>query len=139
MATGTGLDGGLDGGSASSSAPIPPPPPLEDTAFADLVAMMDVSAQALLGAVPVTYQPASGPAVSIRGIFDASYLLASTGSGDDPGVETVVPAVFLQLADLPADPMLDTPLLNIGGVVYRVIERRPADFGSIVLALRQVR
>jgi hypothetical protein len=137
----TGIEGGLEGGQPGGATvlPAPPPPPLEDTEFARQVAAMDRTAQAVLGAVPVTYQTRTGVIVSIRGIFDASYHLATTGSSDDPGVEVVVPAVFLQLADLPADPLLDDPTLNIGGTVYRVFERRSADFGSIVLALRQVR
>jgi hypothetical protein len=135
----TGIDGGLDGGQPGGNIAAPPPPPLEDTAFAALVAIMDTTAQQVLGAVPVTYQTRTGVTVLIRGIFDKSFLLSTTGSADDPGVEVVVPAVFLQLADLPADPLLDDPTLNIAGTVYRVFERRPADFGSIVLALRQVR
>jgi hypothetical protein len=104
--------------------------------FADLVAAADRAAQRVLGGVPVTYRPKYGIPVPVTGIFDAQYILADTGA--DAGVETVGPAVFLQLADLPADPMLDDPLLTIGGTDYRVFERRPADFGSIVLALRKV-
>lgn len=137
----TGIDGGIEGGEAggASALPAPPPPPLEDTPWAHLVAAMDVAAKEHLGAVPVTYQTRTGVIVSIRGIFDASFLLSTSGSADDPGVEVTVPAVFLQLADLPADPLIDDPTLNIGGTVYRVFERRSADFGSIVLALRKVR
>ena len=111
--------------------------------FADLVAAVDNNAIALLGEpTPVIYQPETGAAVSIMGIFDDSFLLVQ--SGDGAGVETRVPTVFLRLADLPIDPMVDDPILTItdpqtgAASDYRVFERRPADFGSIVLALRKV-
>lgn len=119
--------------------PAPPQPPVDDTAFAQMVAVMDATVQKALGAEPVTYQTSAGVTALVRGIFDASFLLSTTGNADDPGVEVVVPAVFLRISDLPSDPMVDNPLLNIRGTVYRVFERRPADFGSIVLGLKQVR
>ena len=84
----------------------------------------------------ITYTPSSGPPVTVNGIFDEVYQLAK----DDPeaGVETMQPAVFLRLADLPVDPELDDPTLTIGGVTYRVTQRLPAGLGAIVLALRRV-
>lgn len=124
--------------------------------FAELIPLVDRTVVDLLGDEPVIYQPsASGggsfsgafshafssvafpAAVEVTGIFDASYLLVRADA-DGGALETVVPAVFLELADLPTDPMTDDPTLIIRGTTYRVFERRPADFGSIVLALRKV-
>lgn len=104
-------------------------------AFADLVEATDRAAQAHLGGVIVTYEPSEGDPVSVTGIFDAQYVLAK-GDGE-AGVETLGPAVFFRLSDLPVDPELDDPKLTIAGVSYRVIERRgPDGMGGIVLALR---
>jgi len=104
--------------------------------FAELVAAADDATREHLGGEPVTYQPAVGAPVEPVGIFDEAYVLAK---GDaEAGVETLGPAVFLRLEDLPVDPELDEPTLTIRGVEYRVIERRPAGLGGIVLALRRV-
>jgi hypothetical protein len=105
-------------------------------AFADLVAQIDRDAFEHLGGVTVTYQPAVGASVPVTGVFDALYLLAK-GSAE-AGVETRGPAVFFRLEDLPADPEDDEPTLTIGGVEYRVIERRPDGLGGLVLALRKL-
>jgi hypothetical protein len=84
----------------------------------------------------VIYQPAVGAAVLIQGLFDELYSLAQAGA--EAGTETLVPAVFLRLSDLPVDPEQDDPTLTIAGFDYRVIERRTAGLGAIVLALRKV-
>ncbi len=84
----------------------------------------------------ITYQPAAGAAVTPNVIFDENYVLAK-GDGE-AGVETLGPAVFLKLADLPIHPDLDDPILTINGVLYRVTERRAAGLGAMVLALRKV-
>jgi hypothetical protein len=105
--------------------------------FAELVESTDRAAQAHLGGESVTYQPAVGPAVPITGIFDLAYALAK--GSPEAGVETLGPAVFLRLEDLPADPEEDEPALTIRGVVYRVVERLPdGGMGGIVLALREI-
>jgi hypothetical protein len=122
----------LDG----STPPAPPAPLVFVSAFGLLGAQMDQTAIELLGGVPVIYQPAAGPAVPVTGIFDDPYLL--TQGNAEAGVETRAPTVFLQLADLPTDPMTDDPILTIGDVDYRVFARRPAGLGSIVLDLRKV-
>lgn len=84
----------------------------------------------------VIYRPTVGSPVTVRGIFGLPYVLEL---GDaEAGVETRIPSVFLRLAGLPSDPMVDDPILTIGGTDYRVYERRPADFGSIMLGLRKV-
>lgn len=105
-------------------------------AFADLVAQVDRAALSTLGGEPVTYAPEVGSAVEVTGIFDAQYVLAKGGA--EAGVEALGPAVFLRLEDLPVDPEEDEPTLTIGGVDYRVTERRPDGMGGIVLALRLV-
>lgn len=84
----------------------------------------------------ITYQPASGPAVSVSVVFGEPYVLVQGGA--EAGVETVAPTVFLRLEDLPIDPEIDDPILTISGVAYRVTERRPAGLGSIMLLLRKV-
>ena len=104
-------------------------------AFADLIAGVDRAAQKLLGGETVIYHPAIGEPVNVTGIFDAQFVL-DKGDGN-AGVETLGPAVFLRLEDLPADPEQDEPTLTIGGVDYRVIEHRPDGLGGIVLALRR--
>lgn len=105
--------------------------------FAELVAQADRAAQAVLGGEPVTYDPAGiSLPVIVTGIFDEQYVLAKGTA--EAGVETLGPAVFLRLEDLPTDPENDEPTLIIGGVSYRVTERRPDGMGGIVLALRRV-
>lgn len=105
--------------------------------FAELVESTDRAAQAHLGGEPVTYQPAVGPAVTITGIFDLVYALAK--GSPEAGVETLGPAVFLRLEDLPADLEDDEPVLTIRGVAYRVVEPMPdGGMGGIVLGLRKI-
>lgn len=110
--------------------------------FADLVAAADRIAMDAFGdkdesgePVQMTYAPAVGAPVPVTGIFDEQYVLAK-GSAD-AGVETIGPAVFLRLEDLPVDPEDDEPTLTIRGDDYRVTERRPDGMGGIVLALRR--
>ncbi|MES2170552.1 MAG: hypothetical protein V4479_07500 [Actinomycetota bacterium] len=115
--------------------------------FGENVARIDRNAQHLLGGETVIYRPQFGMPVAVVGIFDDSFKLAGGSGANEAGVEARVPTVFLQLADLPVDPDLDNPILTIGGIAtgnvmvggtdYRVVERLPADFGSVVLALRK--
>ena len=96
----------------------------------------DRAGQVSLGGEPIVYQPETGAAVPITGIFDEVYILAK---GDaEAGVETLGPEVFLRLEDLPVDPEDDKPMLTLRGVTYRVTERRPDGIGGSVLALRAV-
>lgn len=87
----------------------------------------------------ITYTPAVGSPVEVSGIFDELYVLAK---GDpEAGVETLGPAVFLLLSQLPVHPDDDDPILTIpsvDGVDYRVTERRTAGLGAMVLVLRKV-
>lgn len=105
------------------------------TAFADLVERVDRAVQGALGGVTVTYQPELGAPVDVTGVFDERYVLAK-GSAE-AGVETLGPAVFLRLEDLPTDPEDDEPTITIASVVYRVVERRPDGMGGMVLVLRR--
>jgi hypothetical protein len=111
--------------------------------FADLIAAADRVAFAAFGdrdangePIPMTYQPTTGPAVPVTGIFDENYLLAKGTA--EAGVEALGPAVFFRLEDLPIDPEDDEdPTVTIRGVAYRVIEHRPDGVGGIVLPLRR--
>lgn len=104
--------------------------------FADEVERADRAALAVFGEpVPITYAPSVGSPVPVTGIFDEQYVLASGGA--EAGVETMAPAVFFRLADLPVDPEDDEPILTIRGVSYRVIERPRDGMGGIILVLRR--
>lgn len=103
-------------------------------AFADLVARIDRSVQRKLGDDSIIYQPDGGDPVPVTGVFDAAYVLVQGGA--NAGVESSAPAVFLILSDLPVNPEDDDPTLTIGGIDYRVAERRPDGKGGIVLVLR---
>lgn len=103
--------------------------------FAELVAAADRAAQRLLGGETITYAPAVGSPVPVTGLFDSQFDLAK---GDaQAGVETVGPAVFFRVEDLPVDPTTDDPILTIRGLTYRVTERKPDDMGGIVLLVRR--
>ena len=105
-------------------------------AFDELVARIDRAILANLGSVPVTYQPAVGDPVEVTGMFDAQYVLADSSA--EASVETLGPAVFLLLEDLPTDPVDDEPTLTIRGRNYRVRSRSPDGFGGILLGLRGI-
>jgi hypothetical protein len=108
--------------------------------FRDLVARARRAAIAAFGEgeeTPIVFTPPAGPAVSVDGIFSEVYVLAQGNS--EGSVETIGPAVFLELADLPTDPEDDEDdaiRLTIRGEIYRVTERRPDGMGGIVLAVR---
>jgi hypothetical protein len=104
--------------------------------FFDLIADIDRTAQRLLGGEPMIYRPEVGDPVTVVGIFDQQYVLARGNA--HAGVETLSPAVFLRLEDLPTDPEDDEPTLTIRAVVYRVGERKPDGIGGIVLELHKV-
>lgn len=88
--------------------------------FAELVRRTDRAVQNHLGSVTVTYDPVSGPAVQVPGMFDDRYLLIDRQAG----VEQVTPAVVIRLEDLPVHPDNDEPVLTINGTTYRVRERQ---------------
>lgn len=105
--------------------------------FDELVSAVDRATMRVFGErVPVVYEPEDGAPVEVTGIYDEQYVLAKGAA--EAGVETLGPAVFIRLEDLPADPEEDEPTLTIRGKTYRVTERRPDGMGGIVLALRIV-
>lgn len=104
-------------------------------AFVDLAAMARRAALDTFGEV-VTYAPQVGVPVTRTGIFNAQYVLAQGNA--DAGVETLGPAVFFDLSDLPTDPEIDTPIITVRGVAYHVDERKPDGMGGIVLRLSKV-
>lgn len=102
--------------------------------YADHIARADRAAQVRLGGTTVTYAPGVGAPVSVTGIFDEAYAHVQEGGA---GIESVGPSVRLMLADLPLDPANDTPLLTIGGVVYRPHTRIREGMGAIRLLLHR--
>lgn len=103
--------------------------------FSDLIAAADRAIGAAMGN-EIVYLPAVGPPTTVVGVFDELYVLAT---GDpEAGVSVIGPAVFLRLDDLPVNPELDEPRVQVAGSTYRVVERKPDGLGGIVLALRRV-
>ena len=106
--------------------------------FAENVGRVDRSARQLLGGEEMLYKAGGiGPGTPVTGIFDAAYVLQSRG--DDVGVCATAPAVFLQLADLPSDPQVDTAATIVrSGITYKVDHPETAGMGSVHLVLRKV-
>lgn len=102
--------------------------------FADQIELADRAVLATLGGVEVSYQPLVGDPVNVQGLFDDRFVLVER---DNDGVESVGPAVFLRLDDLPTNPDDDDPLLTIGSVVYKVRERLVDGLGGIRLLLHR--
>lgn len=104
--------------------------------FDEHIAAMDAVVLTSRLAMNLTYKPLSGPAVPVRGIFDANYELVEASSHGS--VSTLAPAVFLRKADLPTDPELDEPILTIAGEDYRVVKVKPDSLTGVVLVLKLV-
>jgi hypothetical protein len=102
--------------------------------FAELIERVDRAVQGQLGSVPVTYASTLGT-VEVRGMFDENHHLADP---EQVGVEQVGPSVWLRLADLPANPDEDEPLLTIRGTTYRVRRRELDRTGGTVRLLLHV-
>lgn len=103
--------------------------------FRELLASADAAAGSLLGE-PVTYTPGTGSPVVVDGIFDENAVLLEVGT---PGASSQSPAVFLQLVDLPSDPMVDLDAtVTIRGVEYGPWKREPDGQGAILLRLHKV-
>lgn len=100
--------------------------------FTDLLAQADRIALDVLGG-PVVFTPGVGSPVTVQGIFDASYRKLDLGQ---PGVSTAGPAVFLELADLPSNPVTDlSATVTISGTTYTIHEVQPDGLGGVVLLL----
>lgn len=132
FASGAAAVGGITSlGSAQTSRP-----PNWSTTFAAAVMEIDKRTRDRLGGIAIIYRPAASEEFPVVGIFDENYILVT---GDPPaGVETIGPAIFLRLDELPVDPENDEPILVIGGAEYDVIECKPDGIGGIVLRLRKV-
>lgn len=111
-----------------------------------LVAQSDNTLVRAFG-IATTYDPATGPAISVSGIFDAAYVRVEAG---EAGVASAGPAVFYRLGtssavvtiggiacvlELPVDPDNDDPEITIKGVRYRVAESKKDGQGGVVLLL----
>jgi hypothetical protein len=85
---------------------------------------------------PTTYQRSGGSPVPIAGIFDAAYVRVEVG---EAGVQSVGPAVFYRLQDLPADPETETvnPVITINGVQYEPTEVQKDGVGGVRLLLHK--
>lgn len=85
---------------------------------------------------PVTYAPSVGDPVTVKGIFDRTYVVADQ---ERVGVSTTAPAVWFLLADLPSDPTEDTVTITIGGVQFECTEAQKDGKGGVhcVLFLKQ--
>ena len=82
----------------------------------------------------ITYAPRVGSPVTVAGFFDAAFVLAEVGGA---GVQNVMPAAFVRVADLPVDPEDDDAVVTVNGKTYRVTGIRPDGTGVAVLLLRE--
>lgn len=103
--------------------------------FATLLERTDEAVRGTLGE-DVIYTPGVGPAVPVRGIYDAAYVKVGAGHAD---VSSSGPAVFLRLSELPSDPSDDAAARVMrAGVDYKVRESEPDGQGGVLLLLQRV-
>ncbi len=93
------------------------------------LAAADRAVQGNLGGVPIIYQPADGPPVTVTGMFDEIAFQADQGNS---GIEQTTPSVWLLLADLPGNPADDEATVTIAGVEYVTRERRVDPNGASI-------
>lgn len=107
-------------------------------AFSDLVAAADDAVLDHLSDGTIVYTPEIGDPVTIRGIYDEAFITQDINGG--PGVETIRPAVFVRLADLPAGVDLDqdNPTIEAKGRKFEVRKRERDGVGNVVLVLREI-
>lgn len=77
----------------------------------------------------VTYDPITGVNVTLKGIFDQSYV-------EVEGVVSVKPTLRIKLSDLPLKPRKGDSV-TISSVIYRVLESREDSFGGSTLILNK--
>lgn len=104
--------------------------------FREILAAGDQALRALTGD-DVTFSPAVGSPVEVRGVFSERYVRTSTTPGE-AGVSTTGPAVFLRLDDLPSDPSDTDAQVTIAGVTYSAHEVEPDGLGGVLLFLHKV-
>lgn len=90
--------------------------------YASNLTSLDANLLNFLGAKDVTYTPSVGEAVTVKGLFDDASQLVDPGG--EAGLEMPVPMLWLRLAELPGDPMTDSPTITVDGNTYTVYERR---------------
>lgn len=91
---------------------------------------------------PIGYTPVGGPTVTPLGIFDRAY--AAIDAGNHASVTGSHPAVFFRLADLPSDPEVVEPSIELSAPfeatvqgVYSVAEIHKDGVGGVVLVLQK--
>jgi hypothetical protein len=102
-------------------------------AFSDHIARMDGHQLATFGE-SVAYAPSVGDPVTVTGIFDEAFALIDPATGT---VESLAPAVWLRLADLPVDLEDDDPTLTIRGRTYRPRQRERDGEGTVRMLLHR--
>lgn len=104
--------------------------------FLELLASADAKVRGVLGGT-VTYSPGSGDPVDVDGIFDAAHVSVEVNS-NPAAVNSVGPAVFLTLTDLPTDPETDTTAtVTVDGTDYEIREVHPDGLGGVYLLLTE--
>lgn len=96
------------------------------------MASVDRTVQGVLGDITAWYHSETGESLQVEGMFDEQYRLSDRG---EAGVESMVPAFFCRLSDLPLDPDEDDPELEVGGKFYHVRERQRDGMGGVRLLL----
>ena len=73
--------------------------------------------------------------VDVEGIFDRRYMFVPAGTA---GVADYAPAVFLRLADLPSNPLVDASArIAVGGNEYVIVEPQVDETGGVLLILHR--
>lgn len=79
-----------------------------------------------------TYTPVSGAAEEIKGVFNSEHVEVQVLDGAE--VQSIFPAFFAKLSDLPAVPQ-NGDQLTINATAYKVAESRPDGEGGTLLVL----
>jgi hypothetical protein len=102
--------------------------------FTGLLATADRAILGLLGGV-VRYSPTTGPAVTIKGIFDCAYLKVALGQA---GISSEGPVVWFRESDLPSDPEVDLEAeITIGETVFTIRETHKDGQGGVLIFLHE--
>lgn len=105
------------------------------TTWDDALLISDRAVQTVFGEVAV-YRSALDVTISLpRAVFSNEY---SSIDGDESGVPTSLPALWVRLDDLPVDPLSDDGEVTVAGFVYRVIDVKPDGEGGAWLVLQKI-